>query len=188
MDGVPIAGWGWDCPWGSDVQRPSYLWNGAGSAEREGARYCTGGGGSGVWVCLGEGTMHKENWTSLLPPPPLSTPLSPPPLARPPSPLLLSSPPLLPLPPPPLSPPDLLHFLLSSFHLLHFFLFLLLHFLLLISSTFSSWPPPLSPPDLLLSQSLLERMAVEVEKNMRLSSELQEGHSGKEVRSLQQAL
>ena len=32
------------------------------------------------------------------------------------------------------------------------------------------------------SQSLLDRMTVEVEKNMRLSSELQEGHSGKEVR------
>ena len=31
-------------------------------------------------------------------------------------------------------------------------------------------------------QSLLDRMTVEVEKNMRLSSELQEGHSGKEVR------
>ena len=34
----------------------------------------------------------------------------------------------------------------------------------------------------LLLQSLLDRMTVEVEKNMRLSSELQEGHSGKEVR------
>ena len=32
------------------------------------------------------------------------------------------------------------------------------------------------------SQSLLDRMTVEVERNVRLSSELQEGHSGKEVR------
>ena len=36
----------------------------------------------------------------------------------------------------------------------------------------------------LLSQVLLDKLTVEVEKNMRLSSELQEGHSGKQVHTL----
>ena len=102
------------------------------------------------------------------------------------------------------SPPLLFLFfplllLLSSHHLFLFFPLLLLPPPYLLLFPLLLLPPPplissfsssLSPPLLfllLLPQSLLERMAVEVEKNMRLNSELQEGHSGKEVRTMQLA-